>query len=110
MAAASATDIGRTAADIVFLREDLRAVPNTIAVAHRAQGLVLQNLVLAVGYNALAIPIAILGLATPLVAAIAMSVSSIMVVGNAMRLAGRERPPPVGHLEPGTRHATGIGR
>jgi Cu2+-exporting ATPase len=93
MAAASATDVGRTAADFVFLRDDLRAVPDTIAVARRAQGLVRQNLMLAVGYNVLAIPIAVLGMATPLVAAIAMSVSSIAVVGNAMRLAARRTSP-----------------
>jgi Cu2+-exporting ATPase len=94
MAAASATDVGRTAADFVFLRDDLSAVPETIAVARRAQSLVRENLVLAAGYNALAVPIAILGLATPLVAAIAMSISSIAVVGNAMRLARRRTPLP----------------
>jgi Cu2+-exporting ATPase len=88
MAAGSASDVGRMAADFVFLREDLRAVPETIAVARRAARLVRQNLMLAAGYNALAIPLAILGLVTPLVAAVAMSVSSLAVVGNALRLRG----------------------
>lgn len=88
MAAASASDVGRSAADFVFLRDDLRAVPDTMAVARRARALVQQNLMLAAGYNALAIPVAILGLVTPLVAAVAMSVSSLAVVGNALRLRG----------------------
>jgi Cu2+-exporting ATPase len=70
----------------VFTSEDLSSVPFAIRIARSAARLVVQNLVIAVGYNAIAVPLAISGQVTPLIAAVAMSSSSLIVVANAMRL------------------------
>jgi Cu2+-exporting ATPase len=87
----SAADITQAHADAVFLGERLSPVFDSIMIAHRARRLMQQNLWLAVLYNAVAVPVAILGLATPLIAAAAMSGSSILVTLNALRVRARKR-------------------
>jgi P-type Cu2+ transporter len=107
MAPSAASDVSRSAASLVFLGEDLGAIPTAIAVARQARRLILQNFALAVAYNAVAIPLAITGHATPLFAAVAMSGSSVVVVANAMRLnwldttvAPRSPAPKLGRARP----------
>jgi Cu2+-exporting ATPase len=92
MAPSSASDIGRNAADFVFTRGDLSAVAYTHNIAMRARRIVQQNFVLAIAYNVLAVPLAVAGFLNPLIAAVAMSTSSILVIGNSMRLMRIEKP------------------
>jgi P-type Cu2+ transporter len=88
LAPASASDAGQNAADAVFMGESLAPVAIAIRAARAAQKIVRQNFVLAIGYNLVAVPLAIMGLVTPLIAALAMSSSSVIVVANALRLKG----------------------
>lgn len=88
MAPGSATDIGRNSANFVFLNDDLNSIPFTIETARRAKTLMRQNIAFAILYNAIAVPIAFLGLVTPLIAALAMSASSLVVVLNSFRFGG----------------------
>jgi len=81
----SATHLAQAAADIVFLGEGLKPVADALAIARKARGLMLENLWFAVLYNAVAVPVAMAGLATPLIAAAAMSGSSLVVTLNALR-------------------------
>lgn len=86
MVPASASDVGRHAADFVFTRNSLEAVSFAFDTARATDQIVKQNFGLAIAYNCIAVPLALAGLVTPLVAAIAMSASSIVVVANSFRI------------------------
>ena len=86
LAPSTASDIGRTAADLVFTGSSLLAVHDAIEIARKSARLVRENFAMAALYNLIAVPVAAAGFASPLVAAIAMSGSSLVVTGNALRL------------------------
>ena len=88
IAPGSASDASQQAADAVFIGDRLMPVALAVQVARNTMRIVRQNFVLAIGYNVLAVPLALFGMVTPLIAAIAMSISSLIVVGNSLRLAG----------------------
>jgi Cu2+-exporting ATPase len=85
----SAVDISQNAADAIFQGDRLRPVAEVFEVAGRADRLIRQNLRLALAYNLLAVPLAVLGFVTPLIAALCMSGSSLLVVSNALRVGWR---------------------
>ncbi|MFQ5624456.1 MAG: heavy metal translocating P-type ATPase [Paracoccaceae bacterium] len=86
---ASAIDASRSAADMILTAGDLRHIPAAWRLARRARARMLQNFAISAAYNVVSVPLAVSGLATPLIAALAMSASSITVSLNAMRLGGR---------------------
>ena len=92
IAPGTASDASQQAADAVFIGEGLMPVALAVRVAKRTMRVVRQNFAFSIGYNLLAVPLALTGQVTPLVAAIAMSVSSLVVVANSLRLAGAARP------------------
>jgi Cu2+-exporting ATPase len=83
------TDLAQTAADLVLRSEGLGALPGAIRTARRAQRLARQNIAFSLAYNVVAVPLAVSGMITPLFAALIMSSSSLIVIGNALR-AGKE--------------------
>ena len=88
IAPGTASDASQQAADAVFIGDALMPVAKSVSVARTAMRIVRQNFGFAIGYNLLAVPLAVLGYVTPLIAAIAMSVSSLVVVANSLRLSG----------------------
>jgi len=89
MSPAISADISQIAADLIFRGERLGAIVDTIDTARRARSRIVENFALSLIYNALAVPVAIGGWVTPLIAALAMSGSSIVVTLNALRLTRR---------------------
>lgn len=88
---ATAADISQRAADFVFQGSKLAPVAEAISIGRRAHAMALQNFGVAGVYNIICVPLAVAGFVTPLIAAIVMSTSSILVTLNAARLAGAQR-------------------
>ncbi|PBC80791.1 Cu+-exporting ATPase [Streptomyces sp. 2224.1] len=86
IAMGSGTDAAIGAADVTLVREDLQAIPDAVRLARRTLGTIRANLVWAFGYNLVTVPLAAVGLLSPMPAAAAMSASSLLVVGNSLRL------------------------
>jgi P-type Cu+ transporter len=86
IAVARASDIAREAADMILLKSDIQAVPESLALARATLRTIKQNLFWAFFYNALGIPLAALGFMSPVLCAAAMGLSDLVVIGNALRL------------------------
>jgi len=86
LAMGSGTRIAQTQADLVLMSDHLEAIPAAIRQARDTLRIVRQNIIWAVGYNGIALPVAATGFLTPWLAALGMSLSSLIVVGNALRL------------------------
>jgi Cu2+-exporting ATPase len=86
MSPVAASDVSRAAAGLVFTGERLEPVVFALETARMARSRALENFGMAAAYNAVAVPVALAGLVTPLIAALAMSGSSIAVTLNALRL------------------------
>jgi Cu2+-exporting ATPase len=85
MSPITAAHLTQAQADALFLGDHLKPVLQAVAISQRARRLMKQNLALAVIYNLFVVPLAIAGLVTPLIAAVAMSGSSLLVTLNALR-------------------------
>ncbi len=86
IAMGSGTDVAIGAADVTLVRGDIEAVADAVRLARRTLATIRLNLVWAFGYNAVTVPLAAVGLLGPMLAAAAMSASSVLVVANSLRL------------------------
>jgi len=86
MAPGTAIDMAQNAADIVFMGENLSPVSYAHFIAKMTQVLVKENFAISIVYNFIAVPAAFCGVITPMLAALAMSGSSLIVIGNSFRL------------------------
>ena len=103
LALGSGTDVAICAADMILLRDDLEVVPDAIRLARATFTTIRRNLAWAFCYNVLAIPLAALGFLNPILAAATMTLSSVFVVWNSLRLRSFSVP---GNI-PSSRQATG---
>jgi P-type Cu+ transporter len=98
IAVTRASDVAREAADILLLNSDIQAIPEALGLAQATLRTIKQNLFWAFFYNAAAVPLAALGFLSPVVCALAMGLSDLLVIGNALRLRSyRGRSIPADH-------------
>ncbi|MFF4444311.1 heavy metal translocating P-type ATPase [Streptomyces sp. NPDC001502] len=110
IAMGSGTDVAIGAADVTLVRGDIESVADAVELARRTLGTIRANLVWAFGYNVVTVPLAAVGLLNPMVAAAAMSVSSLMVVANSLRLRTWQPAAQARRAGTGSRTTKGTGR
>jgi Cu+-exporting ATPase len=86
VAVSRASDVAREAADIILLKSEIEAVPESLGLARATLRTIHQNLFWAFFYNAIGVPLAALGFMSPILCAAAMGLSNLVVIGNALRL------------------------
>jgi heavy metal translocating P-type ATPase len=84
--AAGGTDVAGETSDVILTRSDLKLIPWFLRLSRRTRQIILENLGWAFAYNLVAVPLAVLGIISPVVAALAMTASSLLVVANSLRL------------------------
>lgn len=92
IAMGTGTDVAIGAADVTLVRGDIEALADAVLLARRTLGTIRVNLVWAFGYNVVTVPLAMVGLLNPMLAAAAMSASSVLVVANSLRLRAWQPP------------------
>jgi P-type Cu+ transporter len=105
LAVGSGTDVAICAADMILLRDDLDTIPDAIGLARATFRTIRRNLGWAFGYNVAAIPLAALGFLNPIIASMAMTLSSVFVVANSLRLQRYPLRSARSKERPGRRHA-----
>ena len=86
---AGGADVARDGSDVVLLNDDMNVLPKMIRRARKTRLIIRENLIWAMMYNLVAVPLAVSGVVTPWIAALGMSFSSLLVLGNALRLLKR---------------------
>lgn len=86
IAMGTGTDVAIGAADVTLVRDDIEALADAVRLARRTLATIRGNLLWAFGYNVVTLPLAMVGLLNPMLAAAAMSLSSVLVVLGSLRL------------------------
>jgi Cu2+-exporting ATPase len=90
LAMGGGTDVARASGDMVLINDHLAMLPQALLLTRKTLRVIYQNLWWAAGYNLVALPLAMSGQVTPWLASLGMALSSLLVVGNALRLVGRK--------------------